>query len=242
MFEFEELHSIAYKKERALSRRLSKGASLSEHDALVHVLRKSAAAATLTELVDARRGEKLKMQASLALRESRRAHARVARSQPAAVADALAWQAWFDGCAHPNPGRIGIGGRLLGPRGEVVEISAAAGEGDSCEAEYLALIAVLDAALECKPEKLVIHGDSQVVIDDIRRTDGQGAPALGAYAARARQLVSRLGEVRFIWIPRGRNGLADALSQQAVVRAAAAHQGSSRTSAVATCPNASLSA
>jgi ribonuclease HI len=238
MFDFEELHSIAYKKERALGRRLSKGASMSEHDALARVLRESAGAGTLADLVNARREEKLKAQASLALRKSCREHAQAARLQPVAVPDALAWHAWFDGSAHPNPGRIGIGGRLLGPRGDVVEISAMAGHGDSCKAEYLALIAVLDTALERKPHKLVVHGDSQVVIDDNRRAPGQGAPALAAYASRARQLLARLGEVEFVWIPRGRNALADALSQQAI-RAA---QGSSRTSAVGTCPNASLSA
>jgi ribonuclease HI len=237
MFEFDELYSIAYKKERALSRRLSKGAALSEHDALARVLGKSAGARTLADLVSARREEKLKTQASLARRKTHRAEARAARSKPG-TADALAWHAWFDGSAHPNPGRIGVGGRLLGPHGDVVEISATAGHGDSCEAEYLALIAVLDAALGCKPDKLVVHGDSQVVIDDVRRAQGRGAPALAAYAARARQLVSQLGEVQFIWIPRGRNTLADALSQQAI-RAA---QGSSRTSATGACPNASLSA
>ena len=43
MFDFEELLSIAYKKERALSRCLSKGASISAHDALVKTLEKAAA-------------------------------------------------------------------------------------------------------------------------------------------------------------------------------------------------------
>ena len=28
-----------------------------------------------------------------------------------------AWRGWFDGSAHPNPGKLGIGALLLGPDG-----------------------------------------------------------------------------------------------------------------------------
>ena len=81
---------------------------------------------------------------------------------------AEAWLAWFDGSALPNPGRIGIGALLRGPQGQVVEISRRAGEGSSSEAEYLALIALLEAALLHQPAQLTVHGDSQVVIDDLK--------------------------------------------------------------------------
>jgi ribonuclease HI len=244
MFEFEELVSIAYKKERALSRRLSKGAALTEHEALVRVLRKSAGPGTLDELVDARRLEQQKAQAAWLARAHRKTAARAARTRLHSAIDAHAWHAWFDGSAHPNPGRIGIGGVLKGPLGEVIEISTTAGDGDSCKAEYLALIAVLDAALDCKPARLVIHGDSQIVIGDVSLEEG--APSLSAYAREARRLISRLGEVELRWIPRARNSAADALSQRAISAISAGasgnNQNSSRTSATGTCPNASLSA
>jgi ribonuclease HI len=241
MFEFEELFSIAYKKERALSRRLSKGAALSAHEALTRVLRKSAGARTLHELVDARRLEQQKAQAALQARAHQKAATQAARTKPHAIPETGAWHAWFDGSAHPNPGRIGIGGLLKGPLGEVVEISATAGRGDSCEAEYLALIAVLHAALEWQPKKLVIHGDSQVVIGDVCREEG--APSLAVYASKARKLISQLGDVHLHWIPRGRNTLADALSQRAI-RAGTQDelQDNSRTSTTGVWPNESLSA
>jgi ribonuclease HI len=244
MFEFEELFSIAYKKERALSRRLAKGATLSAHDALIKVLRKSAGARTLHELIDSRRLEQHKAQTALQARAQQKIAARAARTKPHALPDTAAWHAWFDGSAHPNPGRIGIGGLLKGPHGEVVEISATAGRGDSCEAEYLALIAVLEAALEWRPKKLVIHGDSQVVIGDVHREEG--AASLTAYASKARALIARLGDVHLQWIPRGRNTLADNLSQRAI-RAGAngelqASQDNSRTSTTGVWPNESLSA
>jgi ribonuclease HI len=241
MFEFEELFSIAYKKERALGRRLSKGAALSAHEALMRVLQKSAGPRSLHELIDARRLEQQKARAALQARADQKAAAHAARTRPHALPDTGAWHAWFDGSAHPNPGRIGIGGLLKGPLGEVVEISTTAGHGDSCKAEYLALIAVLHAALEWAPRKLVIRGDSQVVIDDVSREEG--APSLAAYASKARKLIAQLGDVHLQWIPRGRNTLADVLSQPAIRGGTQDEpQGNSRTSTTGIWPNESLSA
>jgi ribonuclease HI len=218
MFEFDELFQVAYKRERAISRRLSKLTALSAHAALTQTLEKSAGAASLADLVNARRLEKAAALHAAQLRREDRAAARAARNSQPSTRDAVAWHAWFDGSAHPNPGKIGIGGLLEGPNGEVVEISAIAGHGDSCKAEYLALIAVLEAAVSRLPGpgKLVIHGDSQVVIEDVLRDAARGAPALVSYATQARELIAQLADVRLQWIPRHRNTTADALSQSAI--------------------------
>src|SRR5580692_8764502 len=95
MFEFEELLQIAYKKERAMSRRLSKLTSLSAY---------AAGTQTLAELVSARRRERAATEQVRHDREQERAAARAARRVRPAVRDAAAWHAWFDGSAHPNPG------------------------------------------------------------------------------------------------------------------------------------------
>ncbi len=42
MFDLDELIAVAYKRERASSRRLAKGAALGEYDALVRTLTKAA--------------------------------------------------------------------------------------------------------------------------------------------------------------------------------------------------------
>lgn len=61
------------------------------------------------------------------------------------------WKAWFDGATQgSNPGVRGIGGLLLGPSGERIEIAEEIGMGTNNEAEYMALMAVLDAAIEGK--------------------------------------------------------------------------------------------
>ena len=129
----------------------------------------------------------------------------------------LAWRGWFDGSAHPNPGRLGIGALLLGPHGERIEISEPAGDGDSSDAEYAALTALLQAALLVKPAQLLLHGDSQVVIHDVLGT----AVVKGLTMERARvlALMEQLPDVSLRWIPRHRNGEADRLSQRAMIAA-----------------------
>jgi ribonuclease HI len=245
MFEFDELFLIAYKRERAMSRRLSKLTSLSAHAALKQTLEKAAGTRTLADLVESRHREKAAAEQARKQREQERAAARAAKIPMPATRDALAWHAWFDGSAHPNPGKIGIGGLLESPDGDIVKISAVAGRGDSCKAEYLALIAVLEAALSRRPApaRLVIHGDSQVVIEDVLLDVARSAPALSSYAAQARHLIAQLADVRLQWIPRARNAAADALSQHAIRGGTdASAQASSRTSTTGVSPNVSLNA
>ncbi|WEF35002.1 ribonuclease HI family protein [Pseudoduganella chitinolytica] len=126
------------------------------------------------------------------------------------------WQAWFDGSATPNPGRIGVGALLLGPGGERVEVSLRAGEGSSADAEYLALIALLEEAAARSLAQLVVYGDSQVVVHDMLLPAGAGAASLAHHRAVAQALLARIGCVALRWVPRHRNGAADALSQQAL--------------------------
>ncbi|MDQ2821495.1 MAG: ribonuclease HI family protein, partial [Pseudomonadota bacterium] len=131
------------------------------------------------------------------------------------------WRGWFDGSAHPNPGRCGIGALLLGPAGERREIAQAAGYGNSSEAEYLALIALLETAVAAQAHGLTIYGDSRVVIDDMHVPAAQSLRHLHAAAqslrhlhAAAHALMAQLTDVRLRWIPRHKNGAADALSQR----------------------------
>ena len=64
------------------------------------------------------------------------------------------WRSFFDGATVPNPGRRGIGGLLLGPAGQRVEIARDLGHGTNNEAEYDALIAVLEAAVVAQASPL----------------------------------------------------------------------------------------
>jgi len=154
----------------------------------------------------------------MSIKQERARAERLARSKvPASPA---AWQVWFDGSAHPNPGRIGIGVLLAGPQGQRVEISRRAGHGSSGDAEYLALIAALEKAVELGLQEVLLYGDSQVVVQDVLLAPGSGARALAPHRERVGALLAYLPQAQVRWLPRHRNGEADRLSQQALADAA----------------------
>jgi ribonuclease HI len=211
MNEFPDLERIAYKAELAASRRLALAEGLSGGEALRRTLALAAGARGLAALVESRTG----MLAAQAARDAARAFAKAAAnarhdSRPGA------WRGWFDGSAKPNPGRCGIGVRLDGPDGIRVERAQPAGHGNSSEAEYRALIALLETAVAHGARDLTIYGDSRVVIDDVDGPDLYAAPALAAYRARVLALLAELPGTRLRWVPRHKNLEADALSQRAL--------------------------
>jgi ribonuclease HI len=222
---FEVLATAAYKGERVAARRLAARLDIEEADALRQVLTQAAGARGMERLLAEREQLRLRDEARRLAKieeKSQQLALRKARMQP----DANAWRGWFDGSAHPNPGRIGIGALLCGPAGERIEISRRAGHGNSGEAEYLALGALLEAALRNGATGLVIYGDSQVVVNDVNLgaqavVTGRGAKGLEAHRARTVELMAALaalGQVSLRWVPRHRNGDADRLSQQAIER------------------------
>lgn len=74
---------------------------------------------------------------------------------------------------------------------------------------------MLETAIQAGADQVLIYGDSQVVINDVLCTSG-GATILSAQRLRAQSLIASLPQVTLKWIPRHRNGQADALSQQAI--------------------------
>ncbi|WP_322402038.1 ribonuclease HI family protein [Massilia luteola] len=215
MNDFPDLDLIAYKAERAASRRLARAAGLPADQALRRTLELAAGAQGLAALVAMRTG----MLAAQAARDAARATEKAAADARRATrhdGPPSAWRGWFDGSAKPNPGRCGIGARLDGPGGIRVEIARPAGHGNSSEAEYRALIALLEVAVAHGARDLTVHGDSRVVIDDVAGPDLYAAPALAPYRNRVHALLAALSDVRLRWVPRHKNTDADALSQRAL--------------------------
>lgn len=213
MIELHHLQQIAYKGERAASRRLAAAQGLSDEQALRRTLELKAGQAGLAALVEARIADQQAQASRSAARDALREQARL-RHAHRHEGTASTWRAWFDGSARPNPGRCGIGARLEGPDG-AVDISQPAGYGNSSEAEYLALIALLEAAVARGVSSLTIYGDSQVVIGDASGPDADAAPSLHDYRTAARALMARIDGLALRWIPRHKNTQADALSQRA---------------------------
>jgi ribonuclease HI len=213
MIDLQSLREAAFRAERAASSRLAERAGLSEEEALRQTLEARAGVDGLAALLAARRALRLAEACRLAERRVRKETDRLLRAARHA-GPPTAWRAWFDGCAHPNPGRCGIGALLMGPAGETVEISLPAGFGNSSEAEYRALIAVLEAAVAQRAHGLTIYGDSQVVVNDVNGPEHAGAPVLQPLRAAAHALLKQLHDVRLRWVPRHKNTEADALSQR----------------------------
>lgn len=209
------LHAIAYKGERLTSRRLAQRTNISLSAALQATLEQVAGAKGLAMLVTERLAVQAAEDARAAARSQSRARA-LAQRQQRHDGPATPWRAWFDGSAHPNPGRCGIGALLVGPAGERIEITRPAGYGNSSEAEYLALIAALEAAVAAQAHGLTVYGDSQVVINDIGAPVQSQAPSLRELRTAAVALIAQLDGVALRWVPRRKNPEADALSQRAV--------------------------
>jgi ribonuclease HI len=212
--QFETLATAAFKGERVAARRLAARNQLNEAQALLQVLTLAAGAMGLAHLLAEREQLRLRDEMRRLERQASAAH-RLAQRK-AGMQTAAAWRGWFDGSAHPNPGQIGIGALLCGPDGQRREISRRAGHGNSSEAEYLALTALLEAAVEMGATELAVHGDSQVVVNDVNLGAARGAKGLEAHRARVVALMAALGDVSLRWVPRHRNGDADRLSQQAI--------------------------
>lgn len=215
MIDPSRLHAVAYKGERLASRKLAQRTSISLAAALQATLAQVAGPKGLASLVT----ERLAVQAADLARGAVRSEARakaLALRQQRHDGPATPWRAWFDGSAHPNPGRCGVGALLVGPAGERIEISRPAGYGNSSEAEYLALIALLEAAVGAGAHGLTVYGDSQVVINDIAAPAASQSGALRDLRNTAVALLAQLDGVALRWVPRRKNPEADALSQRAV--------------------------
>ena len=131
--------------------------------------------------------------------------------------EAGAWQGWFDGAAAPsNPGPRGAGALLVSPDGVRFEISKATGFGTNNEAEYQALIALLEAAVEHGVSHLIVCGDSQLVINQVTGDWECKARSLHGFMSTALSLVKRIRKCELRWIPRDQNLEADRLSTMAL--------------------------
>ncbi|OPZ61929.1 MAG: bifunctional RNase H/acid phosphatase [Synergistetes bacterium ADurb.Bin520] len=127
------------------------------------------------------------------------------------------WVGFFDGGSRGNPGPAAAGAVLLDDLGDVVfEEGRFLGRRTNNEAEYEALIMLLEEVDRRGFCKGVVLGDSRLVISQMRGEWKIREPRLRALAERARSLVH--GDVRFEWIPRKDNDHADDLVNEVLDR------------------------
>lgn len=213
-FTYQQLFNIATRKEQVLGRQLVRQQKLPLEAALFKILETAAQNSGLQDISELAQQRDATKAAGVAQRLAKKAvQQKDKRNRDLVLLPANIWQAWFDGSALPNPGKCQMACVLKAPDGQNFEYVAHMEYGDSCDAEYSALILVLKYARQHGVENLLVHGDSKVVIDDFNRIKASGLARMQLYRQQAQELASTFAQLRVCWIPRHKNQLADALTQ-----------------------------
>ena len=123
-----------------------------------------------------------------------------------------------DGGSRGNPGPAGSGAVVINAdTGEVIlEIARFIGVATNNVAEYLALKAGLEGALEINPAaRILVRMDSKLVIEQMSGTWKIKHPDMIQLASVVQE-IARGREIKFMWIPREENSRADALANKAM--------------------------
>lgn len=125
-----------------------------------------------------------------------------------------AFEAFCDGSASPNPGVMGIGFSVFKNRKEVFFGAAPRGHGSNNEAEYLALIWLLEQCIEKGITELCVYVDSQLVVKQVNGEWSVGNERLATLHTRVRELTNGFENFKLCWLSRNKNKRADALSKR----------------------------
>jgi len=124
---------------------------------------------------------------------------------------------YTDGGARGNPGPAGIGVVLLTASGDVVEeLADSIGTATNNVAEYQALLAGLELALDRGIERLDVFLDSELVVRQVNGQYKVKDAGLKPLHAQACQLLSRFHEVDVKHVRREQNAEADRLVNEAI--------------------------
>ncbi|MFA5367274.1 MAG: ribonuclease HI family protein, partial [Dehalococcoidia bacterium] len=115
-----------------------------------------------------------------------------------------------DGAAMPNPGPAGIGAVLHNEKGKIVaEISEYIGDSTNNKAEFLALIAALEKALELNADHVDLRIDSELLV---RQIEGKyRSKLMKELYEQAMSLLDEFKSYTVKHVPREQNKEADAL-------------------------------
>ncbi len=106
---------------------------------------------------------------------------------------------------------------MVDPAGSTVwEHSEAIGVATNNEAEYTALIRLLENAQALNIKEIHIQGDSQLVINQVNGDWKINQPHLYSLCEEAQTLLGNFKKSRLSWIPRDKNKQADKLSNLAL--------------------------
>ena len=122
----------------------------------------------------------------------------------------------FDGACFGNPGPMGLGVAILADGKVVKRISESAGKGTNNIAEYSAALRGLEEARKLKAREVVVQGDSQLVIRQLKGEWKVKEKHLQELHAKIRKMEKEFLTVKYQWVRREQNTLADELSKRGV--------------------------
>jgi ribonuclease HI len=124
------------------------------------------------------------------------------------------WTLFFDGSARQQVGRAGV--VLIDPSGDQVKYMVHLEfKATNNMQEYKALIFGLLAALSLGIHQLLLKGDSQLIIKQVRGDCSCNEPRLTAYLLHVRKLEKDFTALELQHVPRADNSVADDLSMRA---------------------------
>lgn len=127
------------------------------------------------------------------------------------------WVVHCDGSAVPNPGRIGIGALLCAPDGTRHAISwASERRGCNNEAELMSLSVALMELKRQGARAVTLYSDNSVLVEQLAGQPERPVARLASQFEDARRLLEGFEHAVLQWIPRHRNGEADALARAAL--------------------------
>jgi ribonuclease HI len=127
------------------------------------------------------------------------------------------WLLMVDGAARGNPGPAGCGAVICDEKGVVVrELSRYLGHATNNVAEYEASLMGLEASIDLKRNKIIVHSDSQLLVRQLNGEYRVKDEKLQPLHHRAIGLLRQFGSYRIVHVRREVNKAADRLANRGI--------------------------
>jgi ribonuclease HI len=124
---------------------------------------------------------------------------------------------YTDGASSGNPGPAAIGAVIKDGQGNfVTSLSRRIGQATNNQAEYRAIIAALEKAINLGASEVDLKSDSELVVRQIKGSYRVKKPSLKPLYQKVKQLQSQLQGFSIAYIPRQQNREADRLANKAL--------------------------